>query len=115
MDYLILLVNILLSVAGQFSLKYGINNIGDVVGKDFVIKIITNPHVIIGVLCYGIGMLTWFLVLSKFDLSVAYPSLSFGYVLILFISWKFLGENISLWNILGVMLIIFGIYFLYKS
>lgn len=71
--------------------------------------------VIAGVFCYGFGMLTWFFVLSKFDLSVAYPSLSFGYVLVLFISWKYLGELVNFWDFIGVLMIMCGIFFLFKK
>lgn len=115
MNYLILIINILLSVSGQFLLKTGIKSLGDLSGKDLIMKAVFTPSVIAGVFCYGLGMLTWFLVLSKFDLSVAYPSLSFGYVLVLFISWKFLGEQVNLWNIFGVFLIMLGIFFLFKK
>ena len=114
MKYTILVVNILLSVGGQFLLKSGIKSLGDLAGKDLIMKAIFNPMVIGGVFCYGLGMLTWFLVLSKFDLSVAYPSLSFGYILVLLISWKFLGEQVNAWNFFGIALIMGGIYFLFK-
>jgi len=113
MNHIILIINILLSVAGQFFLKYGINQLGEVSGKDLIIKAILNPFVIIGIGCYGLGMLTWFAVLSKFDLSVAYPALSIGYILVLLISWQFLGESLTVLKIAGSALIIIGVVLMF--
>lgn len=114
MKYLILLVNIALSVSGQFFLKYGIKQLGNFSGKDLILHAVLNPFVILGMFCYGVGMLTWFAVLSKFDLSVAYPALSLGYIAILIISALFLGESITLLKVAGILLIMGGVILLFK-
>ena len=113
MKYLILAINILLSVSGQFFLKYGINKIGEVQGIALITKAITNPFVIIGVGLYGLGMLTWFAVLSKFDLSIAYPALSIGYILVMIVSWQFLGESITFGKVAGTVSIMTGVVLLF--
>lgn len=113
MNYLILALNILLSVAGQFFLKYGINKLDGFKGTEFLIKTLTNPFVVMGIACYGFGMLTWFAVLSKFDLSVAYPSLSIGYILVLLMSFFFLGEAFTITKVAGTALIMLGVILLF--
>lgn len=113
MNYLILALDIILSVTGQFFLKYGINSLGELEGKDLIVKAILNPFVWVGMALYGCGMLTWFAVLSKFDLSVAYPALSLGYILVMFISWQFLGETITVQKIFGTLLIIGGVILMF--
>lgn len=115
MKYLILAINILLSVGGQFFLKYGINSLENLEGKDLIVKALFNPFVLIGIGLYGCGMLTWFAVLSKFDLSVAYPALSLGYILVMLISWQFLGESITLTKIIGALIIVAGVALMFSK
>lgn len=115
MNYLILIANVLISVTGQFFLKTGINKLGEVSGLELMKGALLSPMVWFGMCFYGVGMFTWFAVLSKFDLSVAYPSLSFGYILVLLISWRFLGEDMSVSKIVGVLCIMVGIFFLFRK
>jgi EamA-like transporter family. len=48
------------------------------------------------------------------ELSVAYPMLSIGYILIMLISYFLLNEPIGIYKIIGTLLIICGIYFISK-
>jgi len=116
--YTLIAINTTLTVLGQYILKIGINKIGDF-GQyslfDFVVKIFTNLHVLGGLSIFGIAVVTWMALLSKVDLSFAYPTLALGYVLIFLISYFFLGESINIYRIIGMFLIIGGIIFIFKS
>ena len=48
------------------------------------------------------------IVLSKVDLSVAYPLLSMGYVIVLIASWILFKEPVILIRWVGVFVIMFG-------
>lgn len=54
-------------------------------------------------------MLLWIVVLSKFELSYAYPMLSLGYVFVALGAWLFLGETISPIQWLGIFTIMVGV------
>lgn len=113
------IISVLLNVLGQFSIKYGVNNFGDIdLSKNIfkvLLKLIFYPYIILGLIIYGIGSIFWILALSKNDLSFAYPLLSIGYIIILIISYLFLKEEITFIKIFGVILISFGICFIFLS
>lgn len=112
--YILLAINICLSVLGQFLIKRGINGLQATTSTPSIMSYALNPQIIAGIFSYGIGMILWIMVLSKLKLSVAYPALSFGYVLVIIISWKFLGESLTPLKIVGAFLIIFGIALIFK-
>jgi len=105
-------------VAGQFCMKFGINKVGSFSSMpitQFLVKAFTTPIILLGIALYAVSAVVWIIILSKVDLSFAYPMLSIGYVLVLIISWAFLGESINLIKILGVVFICLGIIFIFKS
>ena len=117
-DFLLILANVFLVVCGQTLIKQGMNKIGSFSSMpifNFLIKAFTAPLVIIGLILYVISAVVWVMVLSRVDLSVAYPMLSLGYILILFSSWFFLGETITVLRIVGVFLICLGVFFVFRG
>jgi len=116
--YVLLGVNICLGVAGQFLIKFGVNRLGGLeklglVG--FLTRSFLSPFIISGLALYALSAVLWVILLSKLDLSVAYPALSIGYVLILLVSMLFLGEQVSLMRFAGVLLIMVGIAIVFRS
>jgi len=57
----------------------------------------------------------WIKVLSKVELSYAYPMVSLGYVLIMIFSYFFFKENITPIRIVGVVLIMIGVVLVARS
>jgi multidrug transporter EmrE-like cation transporter len=115
-----ILICIILNVAGQTSIKYGTRIVGELslafskLGNFFV-TVIKQPFIMLGILLYGISAFFWIGALSKSELSFAYPFLSVAYILILFISWRLFGEAINMFRLIGVLLIIGGMFFLMRS
>lgn len=70
---------------------------------------------VLGGLCYGVSMGCWFMALRKLPLSRAYPLLSLSYVMVYFaaIGLPWFNETASIWKLIGVVLILFGIWFIY--
>lgn len=118
MTFLLIVVNILLAVVGQTITKIGISKIGAFTNmplKDFIIKAFLSPLVLGGLFLYVISAVVWFMVLSKIDLSIAYPTLSLGYILILFISYFYLGEPLTAIKFFGILLICGGVYLIFSK
>lgn len=66
-------------------------------------------------LCISLmALLFWIKVLSKFEISSAYPLISISYLLMLIPGYLLFNENISLQKILGVILILSGVFLLSK-
>lgn len=59
----------------------------------------TSLTIIIGLTCYGLSMFFWLYVLSQMELSKAYPLVSLGYVITLFLGYWLLGESINNYKI----------------
>lgn len=72
-----------------------------------LMSLISNYWLILGLLFYGIATIGYVISLKYGDLSVLYPIISFSYIIVLFLSWKFLGEKLSTLKILGSIGIIF--------
>lgn len=103
-SYMLLFVAIFLGVIGQLLLKYGMNRQPDFQLTD-VMALSRNLPVIGGFASYGISVLLYFKVLATLDLSLAYPTVSLGYVLVIIFSSIFFKEPVSLarWGAVGVI------------
>ena len=63
-----------------------------------------------GFLLYGLGALIMIIAYKFGNLSVLQPILSLNYVISLFIGYYFLDETIYIQNLLGVIIIILGVF-----
>lgn len=119
-SFLLILTGVLLNAAAQLLLKAGTNAIGTFsFSMDNVLpigwKIATQPPIIGGLACYGISVVVWIMALSRVEVSVAYPMLSIGYVVNAFAAWYLFGENLSFLRLLGIGIIILGVYIVSRS
>jgi len=114
MKYLLLFFSIFLAIVGQFFLKKGTSGVDLVATPISVLKAVFSPLVFFGFAVYGFSSVIWLFVLKRLPLSTAYPAMSLSYLFILFLSWRFLGESLGLAKIFGVVLIVFGVYCVFK-
>jgi len=115
---LMALVSIMLLSAGQTALKYGLNSIGGVSladGLTSLFKLFQTPWVIVGFGLYAASSVLWLDVLSKLDFSLAFPLVGLTYIFTLLIGRFFFGETVGLDRMLGVALIVGGLFFLVRS
>jgi len=116
MDVLILiLISILLGVFGQLSMKRGMTIVGQISLNEFfsarIFSIILNSYVFLGISLYVAATALWLVVLSNEELSFAYPLISLGYIFVAVFSKIFFGENLTVFRMLGIALIVVGTYF----
>lgn len=115
----LILLSILCGVAGQTVIKIGVSQPGASEAAagflPLVTMILRSPMVLLGLMLYGIGALAWIAVLSRLDLSVAYPFLALNFVLVTFLSQFFLGENVPGMRWIGVLVICGGILLVARS
>lgn len=108
----IALFSIFLGATGQFLFRVGMIQYGRVTVTSIwhqLLGILLTPAILIGFLCFGISSLLWLVVISKWELSYAYPMVAFGYVLAIFYGTVFLHENLNGPKIFGCLLILGGI------
>ncbi|MEM7125020.1 MAG: multidrug resistance protein [Chloroflexota bacterium] len=116
----LLLVTVGLNVAGQYLMKRGMSDLGPIVGSfmemaQSLSRAFLNPWVIGGLGAYGFSTFCWLVLLSRVDLSYAYPALSLGYLLITLVSFLVLGEQVSPMRWGAVLIICFGVFLVSQS
>lgn len=78
-------------------------------------SIIFSPYVIFGMLLMVISMGTHLVVLSRVDISYAYPFLGLSFVLVSLWGYFMLAEPMNIYRIMGVLLIVGGVALVAKS
>jgi multidrug transporter EmrE-like cation transporter len=68
-----------------------------------------------GMICYAASLCAWLAALSKAPVSVAYPMLSLGYVVVAGFSALWLGEQLTVPKLSGIALICAGVYLVSRS
>ncbi|MEZ4774696.1 MAG: hypothetical protein R3D00_16040 [Bacteroidia bacterium] len=113
-----LMLDLLISVAGQLTLKYAMHNLGsipeDAPLTDYLLSMISLP-VIAGLGLYGLGIVFWILCLTKLDLSFAYPAGTIQYFLIFIGAWVIFDEQINFLRIAGAVVIVAGVVVMSKD
>lgn len=108
----ILFLSIIFNVAAQLILKTGMKNV-KIAQSDSVFQKITatlNPWFFGALACYGISFFTYALVLSKMEVSRAYPTaVVAAMVLLLIFSVFFLNESFTFSKVAGITLCVGGI------
>lgn len=92
--YGVLLITIMIGVGGQLLLKHGMTRQP---GFRFVqIGVLArNLPVLGGIGCYALSTVLYLSVLARLDLSLAYPTVSLGYVLVMIMSRLLFKEPVS--------------------
>lgn len=116
--YLIILIPILTATTAQILFKKGISEFGNLEFSvsgvfNLIPRILQSPWLLTGMFLFGISFLVYLFVISKLQLSVAYPIItSAGVILISLIAWVFFKEALSVLQIVGIAVIVFGIFLL---
>jgi len=121
--FLMILIAVAMEVVGQLLYKSGINRLPALQGSPFQLgalaqftwNALQNWRVLAGIGVYCAQAAVWWAVLSRVDLSYAFPLTSMSYVLLLGASRAFLGEHISLQRWMGATAIVFGVYLITRS
>ena len=115
--YLLLISVITIGTIGQIFLKTGANEIainanGKSITSDtinIILMLIKNKWIIYALFLYGIGFIIWLLTLFKFELNQVFPITALVYITILFSSWFFLHESLSITKIIGTIVVFIGV------
>lgn len=118
--YIPLLIGIFLNASAQMLLKAGMDRIGyfEYSARNIwpiTLQVAMNPYIVIGLGCYVVSVAVWLMGLSRVDVSVAYPLLSLGYVFTAVIAYYFLNENVSYLRVIGIFVILFGVFLITRS
>ena len=105
----LLLLSVSLGATGQILYKKGMTGKLKKFRVKELIKLLFTRNIIIGLMLYFGSAVIYLYVLSKAELSFAYPFFASGYALVAFLSWRFLKEKISRTRLIGIGVIIMGV------
>ncbi len=119
-SYILLGIATVTTVLSQLLFKQGMIVVGSVNFSfanmaALIMNVIKSPYLLIGLFFYGVSFLLWLLVLSKLKISVVYPITSINFVLVLVASYFLFGEKLSIFQYLGILIIITGVLILAKA
>ena len=108
------------NAAAQLMLKQGMLSLGPISfeGANPVVKllqIVFSPWVFLGLCTFVISMASHLYVLSKVELSFAYPFLSLAYVAVAVFAYFIFREDINGWRIAGIACICLGTILIAQS
>ena len=111
----LVLLSVFLSTSAQLILKLGANKIGHLEseatkGLSLIsyLPIYLNLYVVLGLAIYVISAATWIFVLTKVEISTAYPMISLGFIMTFVFGVYFFDESVSVSKISGTLLIVLG-------
>jgi multidrug transporter EmrE-like cation transporter len=115
MSYVYILLTILLTIYSQLVLKFQVVNAGVFPNRStekiwFLIRLLANPGVISVYLAWFLASLAWMAALRELPLSYAYPFTSLTFVFILALSGVLFHEAITPPKMIGMSLIVLGIF-----
>lgn len=108
-----ILFTVTTNAMAQIMLKYGMGSFGDLTARASsplatAVSVLFNPWVFAGLSVFVISMASHLVVLSRVELSFAYPFLSIAYILVAAFAFFIFGEGIGLVRLLGYALICGG-------
>lgn len=119
--FLLLLIDILTTAGAQIFFKKGVLQWGEL---DFsfsrvfslIPQIFQNIWIMLGMFLFGVSFILWLFILSKLQLNIAYPiALSSGVVITTITAWLLFKEYLLPTQLLGIAIVIVGIFLLLKN
>ena len=119
-SFALVMTGVLLNAAAQLLLKAGTNSVGTFAfslenALPVGWRLATEPHIAGGLACYVVSVVVWIMALSRVEVSIAYPMLSVGYVVNAVAAWYLFGEAVSATRLVGIGIIIVGVYIVARS
>jgi multidrug transporter EmrE-like cation transporter len=121
LNHLYLLLSISFGVVSQLIIKWQMSafsfNDYETWQDKFALafSMLLNPYIIASLILTLLAGVTWMIVMTKFEISYAYPFTLLGLVLVAIFSIVFFGESVNTYKISGIALIILGIAVISKG
>ncbi|MEZ5812882.1 MAG: transporter [Rhizobiaceae bacterium] len=115
-----ILFTVMTNAAAQLMLKYGMMNLGPLSFANVnpllkILQIVFSPWIFAGLAVFVISMASHLYVLSKVELSFAYPFLSLAYVAVAVFAYFVFREDLNALRIAGIAFICVGTVLIAQS
>lgn len=112
--YSYIFLTLFFTVYGQIILKWRLTYLkvmlpeGTINKLIYLIRLIFDPFILSGFVAAFIASLFWMAVMTKFEITSAYPFMSLAPVLVFIIGVLILGEAFTIGKLIGLILIVLG-------
>ena len=112
--WLVLLSVVVTAASAHVLLKVGMDQVGMIGFEqvrdplDMISSVVTTPALLLAGPLYGASFIGWAIVLSRFELSLAYPALAATYILIPLFAWLGLNETVTRQHWAGIVVVTVG-------
>jgi multidrug transporter EmrE-like cation transporter len=115
-----ILIAVTLSACAQLALKMGVAKpqMESALKQgllESLMAAVASPLIWLGLIIYGVSVAMWLWVLSRVDLSVAYPFVGISFLVTMVFGALLLNENITPMRIFGTILIVAGVILVARS
>ena len=114
----VILLSVLMNAVAQLALSYALKGqtmFDTAAPMKSALAMALNPAIIFALFIYGLSVLLWMYVLSKTDVSLAYPFLGLGFVFVAVIANFFMSEPLGAQKVIGIVTVAVGIVILARS
>jgi multidrug transporter EmrE-like cation transporter len=113
MIYLILILSLMANALANVFIKAGMKDYKGGINISFISHMLKTPNVIIGLLFFALAFIGYSFVLSRLQLSIAYPIMTgAGFLVVSIFSLVLFNEPFNIFKVLGMVFIFVGIIFL---
>lgn len=116
-----LILSVIFNAYGVFVIKLRLNELGEIpfnsikTTSGYFLVLLKSPLVIGGILLFFIAPFLFAVALSRMEITIAYPAqIGLNFVILILLALFLLGEQMTLYKIVGIISILVGIYFLNK-
>ena len=115
LSFLIIILVAATAAMAHILLKMGMNEIGEInydsIKSPSVLirRLLTTNALLLAIPLYAVSSMGWLIVLSRMNLSVAYPFLASLYIFLPVLSMVFLSESLTLQHWVGILVIGIGV------
>ena len=116
-----LVLSVVFNVFGVFVVKQRLNELGAIkmdslrTVLQYFLLMMTSPLVIFGIVFFFAAPFLFTIALSRMEISVAYPAqLGLNFLILILLGLIFLGESLTIYKVVGMAMVLAGIYFLNK-
>jgi len=111
---ILIFISVSFSVSAQILLKYGMSStaVQMVMGSEpskVIFVILGNMSVLSGLFAYVVSAAIWLFVLSKIDVSKAYPFVGLGFISTMIFASIFLNKPLNSGKVAGTILVAIGV------
>lgn len=120
-NYFLIMISVILSASAQLALKAGMSSsaVQATLAAEFrliaMVDVLFHPMILLGLACYITSVVAWLGVLSRMEVSSAYPFAAVAIVLTAFMGWLLFNDSFSAGKIIGTALIVVGVIVLARG